>query len=77
MNYRYPIGLIEHPPNTKIGLHWYQKASNKWTKNLIDHMMMEIYDFHSFRKNIFALTSTKYIGNLNANELHLGDGKIL
>ena len=39
--------------------------------------MMEIYDFHSFRKNIIALTSTKYIGNLNANELNLGDGKFL
>ena len=70
VEYRDPIDLMDRPSNVEIGLCWYQKgANNKWTYDLIDHLMVDL-------ETIIALATMTYIGESNVYELHPGDEKV-
>ena len=54
------INLMDHPSNMEIDLYWYQGSNKKWTFDLTDHLMINIY---------------VYIEDLDAYELHPKDEK--
>ncbi len=63
VEYRDPTDLMEHPSHMEIGLSWCQKANNKWTYNLTNLWKQELH----------FMTC---IVNLDAYELHPGDGEV-
>ena len=69
VEYRYPMVLMDRPPNMEIGLCRYQKgANNKWTNDFTDHFMVDL-------ETIIALATMTYNGASNVYELHPGDEK--